>query len=127
MSNTTNFVNVVLDETNDFTDGPRLRVALKSFTPAIKLTSDDFNQMTVSSTVGSSSGASPAIPNSTRTAAQQREDLLLGNVPQTAAATKRTTEAATVQLLAVICRHDYDHWTRSSLLPGMFLHPEPTL
>ena len=98
-----------MDESNSFADGPRLRKDLLAFNPAIVLTSDDFNQLTVPS-MGSLTLGSPqsnAIEVS-RSAAQIREDFLLGTTPQTAAATKRTVDAALLQPLAVICRLDYD-------------------
>jgi len=109
VSNTSNFVAVVMDESNNFTDGPRLRDALESFKPALVLTSDDFNQSTVP-TMGSLAPGAPLsnAPEVSRSAAQQREDALLGNLPQTTAATKRTADAASLRFLGNICRNNMD-------------------
>jgi hypothetical protein len=102
-------VAIVADSTNSFNDGSRLRAALASFDPTMVLTSDDFNQPTVPSMASSVPGVPQvAVPDISRSAAQQREDtILLGSsAPQSSATTKQTSGTALFQPLTVICCRD---------------------
>jgi hypothetical protein len=102
----TNFVAIVANTISSFNDGSRLRAALASFDPAMVLTSDDFNQPTVPSMASSVPGVPQvAVPDISRSVAQQREDaILLGSsAPQSSATTKRTSGAALFKPLPEIC------------------------
>lgn len=108
VSCTAGFVTMISNNSTTFADAARIRTVLASFVPVMTLTSDDFNQQMVSSTVGVGGALSQAVPAAARSSKQLDEDELLGNIPQTAFQVKRSLDAGSLRPLAVICRNDYD-------------------